>query len=363
MNNRENHRAPFNELINSIDSTLSQQQREEPLVPCYSFCGNSIVVYDQRTNVNRARKYNEKSLQNLQAEKFKGKISPATSRKLYKKIMTWLESISTHNEEKNNNSSSRKHLPTFITLTLSSTQKHTDKEVKRKMFDPFIKFLQNETGSNLYFWRAEKQENGNIHFHIIHDSYINKFKLQRRWNDIQSRNGYDSFDKKKYQSGEAPSTHVSVIRDLETIPHYVLKYALKQTEGKAVTGRVWGMSDKLRDIAPLKGVIDSEVEAEMKEAVSKEAVTLHVSDYVNIMIILNLPLAKTIMKKVFCYKQNHALDVYDHLYYDCVNPSLTTKPLVSQKKRSIIKPEKRAVQLEITGDDWHGIHHNSTADL
>ncbi|GAH86291.1 unnamed protein product, partial [marine sediment metagenome] len=44
----------------------------------------------------------------------------------------------------------------------------------------------------MYVWRAEKQENGNIHFHFIVDNFIPWNELRNTWNRIQQNLGYIS---------------------------------------------------------------------------------------------------------------------------------------------------------------------------
>ena len=61
----------------------------------------------------------------------------------------------------------------LITLTLPSKQnEHSDNEIKHRALNNF--FTQLRTKHNLvnYVWKAEKQKNGNIHFHIITDKFF-----------------------------------------------------------------------------------------------------------------------------------------------------------------------------------------------
>src|SRR5438552_841266 len=60
----------------------------------------------------------------------------------------------------------------FITLTLSDIQFHPDRFIKRKMLDPFLKWLVRVHNCKNYVWKAETQDNGNIHFHITTNKFI-----------------------------------------------------------------------------------------------------------------------------------------------------------------------------------------------
>ncbi len=92
----------------------------------------------------------------------------------------------------------------FITLTLPSKQKHSDNEIKQKLLNSFLLELKDNYKVKNYVWRAEKQLNGNIHFHIIVDKFIPWNELRNRWNRITNKLGYvDNYkhEMKKYHNG------------------------------------------------------------------------------------------------------------------------------------------------------------------
>jgi len=78
----------------------------------------------------------------------------------------------------------------FITLDISSDQVHTDQEIKRRILHPFLVEARRKWHVQLYLWKAEKQENGRIHFHFITDKYIPWNELRNVWNKHQQTLGY-----------------------------------------------------------------------------------------------------------------------------------------------------------------------------
>jgi len=91
---------------------------------------------------------------------------------------------------------------TFVTLTLPSKQVHTDTEIKEFALNQFLIELntwfrkgdEREAKANMpkkrefvYIWKAERQENGNIHFHIVMNRTINWTVIQYKWNRILNR--------------------------------------------------------------------------------------------------------------------------------------------------------------------------------
>ena len=78
----------------------------------------------------------------------------------------------------------------FVTLTLPSEQIHPDNVIKSKCLNSLLIELKKYHKVKNYIWRAEKQKNGNIHFHILVDKFIPWSKLRDRWNRIIEKLGY-----------------------------------------------------------------------------------------------------------------------------------------------------------------------------
>lgn len=68
----------------------------------------------------------------------------------------------------------------FITLTLPSLQSETDVEVKEYL-NLFLTDLRRVYNIQNYVWRAELQENGNLHFHLVIDKYVDYNILLNYW--------------------------------------------------------------------------------------------------------------------------------------------------------------------------------------
>lgn len=85
----------------------------------------------------------------------------------------------------------------LITLTLPSEQKHSDNFIKKNCLGTFLEYIRYHYGCRLYVWKAEAQNNGNIHFHITTDKTIPHHEIQAVWNKILHPFGYiDAYQKK-----------------------------------------------------------------------------------------------------------------------------------------------------------------------
>lgn len=78
----------------------------------------------------------------------------------------------------------------FITLTLPSKQRTCTKEVTQSLLNPFLTEIRQRTGMENYVWRLEFQKNGNVHYHIVTDTYIDYHLVKKIWNRLLDSKGY-----------------------------------------------------------------------------------------------------------------------------------------------------------------------------
>ncbi len=187
---------------------------DDEKIPYYSLRPNAITLYElpaqkiysekQREGWNNlndnTNKYNEISEHSTRRlRKMLDYMVYITKEKVIngKKIITKHQTETTEYEKAEKYQEKVTYKLTFITLTLPSMQIHSDKEIKSKCLNHFLTVLRNKFKSELYIWKAEKQENGNIHFHILCDKYIHYTKLRECWNRIINKLGYvDAYQKK-----------------------------------------------------------------------------------------------------------------------------------------------------------------------
>ena len=195
----------------------------------------------------------------------------------------------------------------FITLTLPATQRHTDQQIKSRCLNNLLIELRKFHGMRNYVWRAEKQENGNIHFHLATDSFVEASKLRERWNRIVNTMGYvdeytarmrseikcfgDYYERfidqgsysqlmRRYNYGVASnwtnpnSTDIHSVGKIKNLVNYLYKYFSKNVENietltaeererLTVKGMLWGLSESLSKMKSIQMVIDSDTGAEV----------------------------------------------------------------------------------------------------
>lgn len=212
------------------------------------FSSNKIVVYRSYRNNKISLHQEEQAKVNFEKKEYNGYMSRATKSYITKILDNWFLTVRHFNIHMALPAKQRQKQMVFFTLTLPSKQFHTDNEIKRQVLNKFIIICQRKGLFEQWFWRAEKQKNGNIHFHFLIDSYFDKKQLQTVWNECLEPLGYINEFEKKYNHRNPPTTQIQVVPSGQNIIDYVIKYVGKNEGTDKVLGRIWGMSDKLRNL-------------------------------------------------------------------------------------------------------------------
>ena len=168
----------------------------------------------------------------------------------------------------------------FLTLTLPCAQGSiSDETIKRTALMPFITALQKKFGKFSYVWKAETQDNGNIHFHLTINAWIHYSSLRYYWNRRLAALGYiDEYRREQMafhakgfrprpelfetwsleQQGKAydngmrtnwtnpNTTDIHSVERINDLAAYLIKYMSKKEEGKReIKGKIWGCSQNL----------------------------------------------------------------------------------------------------------------------
>lgn len=232
-----------------FDSTTKFDTRNDEISHLAArFSSNKIVVYRSYRNSKISLHQEEQARVNFEKKEYNGYLSRATKSYITKILDNWFLTVRHFNMHMALPAKQRQKQMVFFTLTLPAKQVHTDNEIKRKVLNKFIIICQRKGLFNQWFWRAEKQKNGNIHFHFLIDSYFDKKQLQTVWNSCLEPFGYINEFEKKYNHRNPPTTQIQVVPSGQNIIDYVIKYVGKNEGTEKVQGRIWGMSDKLRNL-------------------------------------------------------------------------------------------------------------------
>jgi hypothetical protein len=91
-----------------------------------------------------------------------------------------------------------------------------------------------------YVYRIETQENGNIHYHLVTNTFIHYHDLRVYWNRYVNELGYVD----RSTSNDPNSTDVHKVADIKDMAAYCAKYLSKNNENdrRRIDIRDWGCS-------------------------------------------------------------------------------------------------------------------------
>lgn len=249
------------------------------VVPKVSIRPNKVVFYQEITKfVNDVivskkactKTEREESLKLLYSEskivesnKHKFEISKKASANIKEKV-SWLYQLA-KNKTVTLNASKKMFTfkMNFITLTLPSEQIHQTADITKKCLNQFLTECKQRHGLVNYVWRLEFQKNGNVHYHIATDSFIDYTTAKLIWNrclqklnyitayqnkmsqlsfqeyrDNYSKNGKIDFNtlRERYYRGvatrwDSPNTvDVKCVGNAKNIAFYISKYITKKSD-------------------------------------------------------------------------------------------------------------------------------------
>lgn len=159
------------------------------ITPERSSSANIYTVYDRYRDP--LAKLNEPSwLTNFKKQGNPFVLSKSTKRKMFDSINSMYELASKRRIKMQSGKEIYNFKCAFITLTLPSNQIHSDIDIKKELLNQILVELRKHAGMKNYVWKAELQKNGNVHFHIVTDVYVDFQNLRRRWNRCVNKLGY-----------------------------------------------------------------------------------------------------------------------------------------------------------------------------
>lgn len=138
----------------------------------------------------------------------------------------------------------------FFTLTLPSAQGELkDEELRKGGLEPFLLYLRRKHKVREYVWKAERQKNGNIHYHITSNKFVFYQEVQDEWNFRMKGLGLLDKFREKHKHTNPHSTEVKAVKKVDQIERYLQKYFMKDVaDDKVIKGKVWDCSLSLKSV-------------------------------------------------------------------------------------------------------------------
>lgn len=245
----------------------------------------------------------------------------------------------------------------FITLTLSSHQIHSDNYIKEQLLQPFLQQLRQKYKVKYYVWKAERQQNGRIHFHIICDQFVHWKALQYDWNKIQDKLQYitryweqkqssTSFPTTKSELYGVNSTDIHSVKKVRDLGRYLCKYFDKNysknrikikssaerskckvfkcsesvTKGAKAflkannqVGRLWSCSENLSKADGVSESVNLSLSKELQWIKEKHPEMCYEADYCRIITISPFELKRLHLFSLYGLFENYCLQIFNDL--------------------------------------------------
>lgn len=313
----------------------------------------ALVVYEESDSHYTSNGQHENSRRNLKRGNFNGYMSRGAAKRCKRMLETWMQAINTAFASRNKRQVQGQIFSTFATCTLPDEQIHTDQEIKRHIWDPFIRCLKDHYGIIHYFWKAEDQENGRIHFHALLDRYIDKEEFSQRWDHYCEKLGYVSRYQARTGKMFPPATKIEKLNTDGAAISYAIKYlskapirlrsivpsaegrkvrvsyhieklqrdgSLKMCESRPIGGRVWGCSDALRECKPPTFAMTDRTEGLLKYMEAQKGTRTVHEDRATIIIGNVLSAVRRYDKWLWTLWRWHHLATFQYLYSEREGP-------------------------------------------
>lgn len=231
---------------------MAQKIDYSQTIPVMQIRPGGIIFYDARLyykskNQDSTFEFESKS---PAAEKYTGKLNHTSTKKLRNAINLLIAQAHTKTAPIPNTDKVFTFKVNFITLTLSAPQFDvSDREIKNQILARWILNMKRNFGLRSYVWRAERQQNGNIHFHFVTDTFIPYDSIRDAWNHEQGKYHFIEVFRYKNKSAFPNSTDVHAIKKIKNLAAYIVKYMSKDAKSvDTIDGKVWDCSMNLKGI-------------------------------------------------------------------------------------------------------------------
>jgi len=225
---------------------------------------SSLVTYDRPDDGFRCPSWRKPP----QRKGYSGEVTASTQKRITTAVDIFLQ-LAPEREIYNPVTKRRQKFKlSFITLTVSAhdpiehSEGHKALKVWLQHFKrPWHRRKMSES-MKTYIWKAELQERGQIHYHVITNAWLHLAEIRRVWNDLQKARGWTQDYFAQHRSHDPNSTDVHSIYKIKDVGRYLSKYIGKQQYKAspanpeagfpalmvpiALDAKVWGCSEDLK---------------------------------------------------------------------------------------------------------------------
>jgi hypothetical protein len=98
-------------------------------------------------------------------------------------------------------------------------------------------------------WKAEFQERGALHYHLLQSEFVPWYVLRWKWNSVMKKAGYLKQWALEHKNFNPPSIDIHSVWKVGNVAAYIAKYMSKEGPGpvqKKGNGKIWDASTDVK---------------------------------------------------------------------------------------------------------------------
>lgn len=208
----------------------------------------AVYLYHKKAEGAGSKSVKRESVENLRLKYTAGGLTATAKKDIRRRVDNWQWAVTASQNLWSKGRERRRRYFVLITLTLAAKQTESDNVIKRKYLNVWLQNLERVHKGINWLWVAESQQNGNIHFHVVVDRYVQFEWIRRSWNRVMSNGDYIDRFERKFGNRNPPSVNVRGQKTMGNPAAYITKYLTGDKFVRDLEGRKWGCCDKLREI-------------------------------------------------------------------------------------------------------------------
>lgn len=204
------------------------------LKPTVQIRHKSLILYDQIEYLYSRSQHSLQilrlQLSQVRTETYKAEITEGAKKRLSKAIDLMCQAVKVKRFDSPVTGKRISHRLSYITLTISDNIPITLKEAYNKGLIPFLQWLRRTQKVTTYIWKVERQQRGQLHYHITTPSWIHYQEIRDKWNNIQRQNDWMKEYTEATGSTDPNSTDIHSVRSIKNLSGYMIKEFVKSIQ-------------------------------------------------------------------------------------------------------------------------------------
>lgn len=293
---------------------------------------DNFTTYLSFPDKMKGKTVHSNSAANLKQQYKSTHLTLSAARRIKKILTHWIIAINLTQKQNKNRFQKKRHYLVFLTLTLPSKQIESDNEIKRKYLNNFLLQLKRHKKGILYLWVAEKQKNGNIHFHICIDQYVHKDWINEHWNQVLNTGDYIKHFQAKYGKKMPPSAHIEGQKHMKVPIEYLIKYVTKGVQSINLEGHKWQCSDELKHIYEIQLPVKWWFSDYLRQYQKDLNVTYYANEFAQCYYFKGNFLKEVLDNDIFIESYNYLQNHYSKIYPELARIKKTPPPVKRKQK-------------------------------